>query len=62
MLWWQSRKQVALNPEGADLRHRKPGGGAEVCAERVEFSGLRLLEPPEQDALTPPMNNLDSTL
>lgn len=35
------------------LRHRKPGGGAGVCAESVEFSGLRLLVSPVQDALTP---------
>lgn len=54
MLWRRSHKQVALNTEGEGLRHRKPGGGAGVCAESVEFSGLRLLVSPVQDALTPP--------
>lgn len=45
--------QVALNYEGEDPRHRKLGERAEVCAERDEFSDLRLLVPPEQDALAP---------
>lgn len=43
--------QVALNYEGEDPRHRKLGERAEVCAER----DLRLLVPPEQDALAPPL-------
>lgn len=37
-----------------------PGRGAGVCAEHVEFSGWRLLVPPEQDALTP-KNTWDRT-
>lgn len=45
--------QVALNCGEEVPRHRKLSEKAGVCAERDEFSDLRLLVPPEQDALAP---------
>lgn len=47
--------QVALNCGEEVPRHRKLSERAGVCAERDEFSDLRLLVPPEQDALAPPL-------